>query len=91
MDSHAFKIFRIFAASKYKALILRFRIQTINISKSIRMKKPSFKSLLAVAALFLAIGTLSSCNRGYGCPDITVNTKTVQVVNHAIQSLANHD
>ncbi len=55
------------------------------------MKKPSFKSLLAVAALFVALSTLSSCNRGYGCPDITVNTATVQVVNHAIQSLVNHD
>lgn len=76
---------------KYQTLILRFRIQTINISKSIRMKKPSFKSLLAVAALLIAFASLSSCNRGYGCPDITLNAKTVQVVNHAIQSLANHD
>ena len=31
------------------------------------MKKASFKSLLAVFALLTVLGSLSSCNRGYGC------------------------
>lgn len=53
------------------------------------MKKASFKSLLAAAALLIALSSLTSCNRGYGCPDnFSLNTKVVKVVNQAIQSLA---
>ena len=59
--------------------------------KSIRMKKASFKSLLAALALLIAMGSLSSCNRGYGCPDISVNTKVITVVNQAINLVAEHD
>lgn len=53
------------------------------------MKKASFKSLLAVSALLIVLGSLTSCNRGYGCPtNFSINEKAVQVVNQAIQSLA---
>ena len=55
------------------------------------MKKASFKSTLAVFALLVALGSLSSCNRGYGCPDISMNTKVISVVNQAVNLIADHD
>ncbi|MBK7410766.1 MAG: hypothetical protein IPL49_15755 [Saprospirales bacterium] len=52
------------------------------------MKKASLKSLLAVFALFILLGSLSSCNRGYGCPNnFSMNEKAIKVVNLAIQSV----
>lgn len=53
------------------------------------MRKASFKSLLAVLALLIVLGSLTSCNRGYGCPtNFSVDAKAVQVVKQAIQSVA---
>jgi hypothetical protein len=53
------------------------------------MKKASFKSLLAAFALLVLMGSLSSCNRGYGCPNnVSVSQKAVQMVQNAIQAFA---
>jgi hypothetical protein len=56
------------------------------------MKKASFKSALAVFALLVALGSLSSCNRGYGCPDnFSMNTKVISVVDQAVNLIADYD
>jgi predicted small secreted protein len=53
------------------------------------MKKASFKSLLAAVALLVVMSTLSSCNRGYGCPNnVSVSQKAVQMVKTAFQAFA---
>lgn len=35
---------------------------------NITMKSKIFRSVLVIAALFVAALSFSSCNRGYGCP-----------------------
>lgn len=52
------------------------------------MKKASLKSIIAVIALFIALGSLSSCNRGYGCPtNFSMDQSAVQAVGNTIQWL----
>lgn len=52
------------------------------------MKKASVKSLMAMFAALILLGSLSSCNRGYGCPNnFSMNHKAVQMVGQVIESV----
>lgn len=46
------------------------------------MKKNTLKQLLVFVAFLALAASVSSCNKGYGCP---TNFKAVKVVNTAIQ------
>lgn len=44
------------------------------------------KSLALLAVTILAFGSLTSCNRGYGCPsNFSVNETTIKVVQQSVQ------
>lgn len=45
------------------------------------MKKTSLKQIITLAAFLLAVGSFTSCNRGYGCPsNFSVNDTAVEMV-----------
>lgn len=44
------------------------------------------KSLALLAVIVFAFGSLTSCNRGYGCPsNFSVNETAVKVVQQAVK------
>ena len=48
------------------------------------MKKQSFKQVIFLAALALATTSLTSCNRGYGCPTWSVQKTAVKAAQTGI-------
>ncbi|MCB0663901.1 MAG: hypothetical protein KDC24_14230 [Saprospiraceae bacterium] len=52
------------------------------------MKKLSVRQVLAAFALILFAASISSCNRGYGCPNnFSVNQDAVKTVTTAISTI----
>jgi len=49
------------------------------------MKKSTLKQLLIVLTFFTVAATLSSCNKGYGCPTNFKVAKAAQVVQNVIE------
>lgn len=46
------------------------------------MKKQSFKQVFVLVALALATLSMTSCNRGYGCPTWSMQKTAVKAVTH---------
>ncbi|MCB0617623.1 MAG: hypothetical protein KDC43_18920 [Saprospiraceae bacterium] len=50
------------------------------------MKNKTVRQALVILAFFGAVATLSSCNRGYGCPhDFSLSHSVVTLVKHAVR------
>jgi hypothetical protein len=50
--------------------------------------KKSIKQIVLAAIVMVALGSLTSCNRGYGCPDnFSISETATQLVSQAAQSL----
>lgn len=55
-----------------------------NISKTIKMKSVKLKKFLPVAIFLLALVSMTSCNRGVGCPsDFSISKNVVKVAKAA--------
>lgn len=68
-----------------QALINKFSSQRI--LKTTEMKVKSVKTLLFAIVLLASASSLTSCNRGYGCPNnFSLNEAPVLIVTDAIQA-----
>ncbi len=55
-----------------------------NISKTIKMKSVKLKKFLPVAIFLLALVSMTSCNRGVGCPsDFSISKNVVKAAKAA--------
>ena len=60
-----------------------------NISKIIKMKSVKIKNFLPVAVCLFALLTMTSCNRGVGCPsDFSISKTVVKAAKVTVPSVA---
>jgi len=53
------------------------------------MKIKAAKKAVILFAFLGLMTTLTSCNRGYGCPTWSVNETATEIVTDAVQSIVN--
>ncbi len=47
-----------------------------------------FRNSIIIAVAIVALGTMTSCNRGYGCPQFSLEEQIVKMVENHIEDLA---